>query len=336
MPIYYYPKYFETEQFTGISTFNKSKIIHYNLINEEIHTYNFYTYPITEIESYAYFGQYLYVAGEYIDQSAGQDIRFSIMRVNLITDEVESFMTSNSYLQVFNFYDKLLISSIEPGNVRTYDVYDETMTVVDALENLPMMPYINQVYNDGDYCVLVLREYRYDLYHQGSFVKTLADYDYSVTTQYVYFHEDHIYINIGMNSNNEYIIDSFDMSGNKLENIQFKVPEKDDFILFGNYYLIENDEFYWDEPILWYSSSIYTQNDKPIYVPDYKRTFSIYEINHTLYGYKDGLYLLKEQQYHVLMRFAHPQKNFIYYLSFASAFLLITMADKPLKWKKEI
>ena len=336
MRIYYLPKYFETEQFTGISTRSNSKITHYDLIEEEIHTYNFYSNSITEIESYAYFGQYLYVAGEYIDQSAGQDSSFSIMRVNLNTDEVESFMTSNRYLQVFNFYDKLLISFDDPGNVRTYDIYDETMTVVDGLVNLPMMPYINQVYNDGDYCVIVLRGYRYDLYYQGAFVKTLANYDYSDTPQYVYFHEDHIYINRGMRSGNDFIIDTFDMSGNKLDNIEYKVPEVNDFILFGNDYLIKNDGFYWDDLILWNSSSIYTLNDKPIYVSDNQRTLFIYDINHTLYGYKNGLYLLKEQQYHVLMRFAHPQKNFIYYLSFASVFLLIIKADKPLKWKKEI
>lgn len=335
MTLYYYPKYFETEHFTGFATYHNTSVIQYDLELREKHAYSFASHPLSEIHSYAYFGEYLYVAGRYIDREAGQDNRYSIMRVHLATDEVESYMTGDEYYQVYNLYDSLLISRYDEGlGERVFEIHDETMTVVETWDDLPFYAYIPNIYNDGDYSVLILGSYRYDLYYQGTFVKTLAEYQSTGSAQLVTFHDGRIHINGQVVSHGKYLIDTFDLMGNKDETVQYTVPTIDDFILFGDHHVIAGDGFNMDDILLWNGSSVYDRNGTPLFETDDRTGLKIYEINHTLYGYDDGLYRLEERLYPVLFRFDKPQKNVVYYLSFLAVFILIANTDEPL-WKRK-
>jgi hypothetical protein len=335
MSIAFYPKYFETERFTGFATYHNTAVIQYDLELNERRSFSFGGHPMCEIFSYAYFGEYLYVSGKYIDQNAGQDNRYSIMRVDLATDEVESFMMGDQYLQVFNLYDSLLISRWDEDLVsRVFDIYDDTMTVVETWDDLPFHAVISNVYNNGEYSVLIIGSYRYDLYHQGSFVKTLANYDSTGSDQLVTFHDERIYINSGVVSDGKYRIDAFDLLGNKDETIHYTVPTADDFILFDEHQLIVGDGYNWDDIMLWNASSVYDYDGNPLFVADDYTGLRIYEINGAFYGYDDGLYRLEERLYPVLFRFDKPQKNVVYYLCFLAVFLLIANTDEPL-WKRK-
>lgn len=334
MPLFFYPKYFHTDHFTGIASHKYKQIIQFDLNENELKTYDFSS-SISEIQSYAYFGSYLYVSGSCFNQETGQYNQYCIMRVNLETDEVESFMTGNEPYQVHNLYNLLLISRIHPDNgTRVYELYDIDFTMVGTLYDVPSSASVDNVFNDGDYSVLFLGSRRYDLYFQGSFVRTLISYDHFRAPTVVCFHDDHIYINSGIRIDGEYVIKSFDMTGREVE-IHFTGIDGYSSLIFGEDYLIISGGTYLQVIGVWNGSSIHDYNGNLVSAPDEDSdTLKIVEINHTLYGYLDGLYRLKEHHYPVLLRFDRPQKNAVYYLSFVAVFLLILNTDQPL-WKKK-
>lgn len=304
--------YIDDEMFTGFITYANTYVEAYNTETEDTFGFSFGGRS-SEIQQIAYYEGYIYATGKYLheDRSTDHSI-YSLHRYNVETKEIEMLYDSENYISVISFNGLLYISAnIYDGRKNYYYEGDFNLVLTEDYD----YNYIMKVDSFGTLDV-VQKNYGIYLYEDNVFVTELEvnDREYE-GKKFIYFYNDQFYITSSMTGETFYT-DIFDINGEYISTLEdYELEDNDNYLLFSEHYVIENDAQNMDELVVW-ESRVMDQKGNVICPVTAFRDLRIIYKNQTLYGlYGNSMYEIEEVNYTVPFKYANPQHGFIYWTS---------------------
>jgi len=304
--------YFESEEFSGLLSYNHYNINMYDLITNvstEIHWEN-------EIDTVTYYEGFVYFTGE----SPGTENEYSLYRYNVKTEFTEFVFGSIGYIEVHTFKDLLYVSFIEDGTRKSVFL-DQYLNEIESVE-FDYLTYRVDSFGNMD----VVQKYNgIFLYRDNEFVGEFASPsgDY-VMQNYIYYYKGNFYITAD-NKTSFNVTDVFDENANYLyTKDEYNSFYTNDYVLFSENYVINNHVVWRGKEFELWTSVVTDLDGNP--VCDNITMFDIRIIykNQTFYGlYNEAMYEIEEMNYSTPFTYEMPQHGFIYWGSTVVVILFV-------------
>lgn len=306
--------YYEEEGFTGFLTFGNNIVDSYNTITKESTRFSF-TSRGSEIYHVVYYEGYIYSSGAYLrlERSTSQSV-YQLYRYNIETGENEFLFDSENYISLYTFADSLVLHANLDGT-RQYHYYQGDFNLVRS--EVDELDYIYRA-DSFDTIDVVQRESGIYLYKNNTLLREFETPSGGYNDhKYIYLYNDKFYITSNV-IDDTYYIDEYDLDANFISRLtDYEVDDHDNYLLFTEHYVIENNALNMDELVIW-DSTVMDLDGNDICTEISASDLKIIYKNQTLYGlYNGSMYEIEEMHYTVPFQYESPQYGFIFSISLA-------------------